>query len=67
LTFKDGKETCRSDPIEFIVPTKKPDTPKTGSAGKAEANENVIITILNETIPYDLPGSYNIFPFLLIL
>lgn len=56
MNFEDGKETCRSDPIEFMMPTKKP-----------ENHETEILTILNEPKPYGLPGLYHIFLFLLIL
>ena len=44
LTFEDGKETCRSDPIEFTVPTED------------KNDDQEILTVLNEPIPHNLPG-----------
>jgi len=44
--FKDGKETYRSDLIEFIVPSKE----------LMDENSIEFISVSHEPIPHNLPG-----------
>jgi hypothetical protein len=44
--FKDGKETYRSDLMEFIVPNKE----------SIDDGTTEFITVLDEPTPHDLPG-----------